>query len=340
MAPPLTFVPYSELGGRPNVIVDGSPAEGTVLTLSHWPHSPVPTELEADLSADIAFAYLDRFDLHGDAEIISNNHFDQDGLVSIIALSDPELAAAHRDLLIDVAAAGDFATYRSRTAARISMVLAAFADELRSPLELGEGEDRIGALYRESLARMPELIEHVEHYSKLWSAEDAVLHKSEEALSSGAVTIEEVPEVDLAVVHVPDDAPVEGGHRFAGWWMNGLHPMAVCNATERLGVLSARGSSYEFCYRYESWVQYRSRRPHPRVDLCPLAAELTELEPTGSHWEFEGADFLIPRLFLVGAPESALTLEVFRERLEAHLRDDPVAWDPYSGAAGAPEPAV
>ncbi len=330
MASPLRFVPYSELGGRPNVIVDGSAAEGTVLTLSHWPHSIVPAGLEADLSAEIAFAYLDCFDLHGEAEIVSNNHFDQDGLVSIIALSDPELAAAHRELLIDVAAAGDFATYRSRTAARISMVLAAFADETRSPFGLDEGEDRIGALYRESLARMPELLEHVEHYADLWSAEDAILQRSEEAVASGAVAIEEVPELDLAVVHVSADAPVEGGHRFAGFWANGLHPMAVCNATDRLGLLSARGSSYEFCYRYESWVQYRSRRPHPRVDLHPLAAELTELEPAGSRWEFEGADFLIPRLFLVGATESALSLSEFREHLEAHLAGAAIAWDPYS----------
>lgn len=112
--------------------------------------------------------------------------------------------------------------------------------------------------------------------------------------------------------------------------MNGLHPMAVHNATERLRILTARGDTYEFSYRYESWVQYRSRRPQPRVDLDPLAAELSELEPAGSRWEFEGVDFLIPRLFLVGSDGSALSLGEFREHLEAHLAGAAIAWDPYS----------
>src|SRR5258706_4535933 len=108
----LLYVSYDELAGRPNVIVDGSPAEGTVLSLSHWPHLPVPPGLEADLSAEMALGYLDRFDLHGPAELVSNNHFDQDGLVSVFALVDPDAAQARRDLLIDVAAARDSATYR------------------------------------------------------------------------------------------------------------------------------------------------------------------------------------------------------------------------------------
>ena len=39
--------PYGDLAGRPNVIVDGSPAEGTVLCLSHWPGIPTPPEVRA-----------------------------------------------------------------------------------------------------------------------------------------------------------------------------------------------------------------------------------------------------------------------------------------------------
>ena len=41
----LRFVPYHRLGELPNVIVDGSPTSSTVLTLSHWPGSPTPTDL-------------------------------------------------------------------------------------------------------------------------------------------------------------------------------------------------------------------------------------------------------------------------------------------------------
>ena len=38
-----------------NVVVDGSPNEGTVLTLTHWPGITQPAGLAADLSAQMAF---------------------------------------------------------------------------------------------------------------------------------------------------------------------------------------------------------------------------------------------------------------------------------------------
>ena len=50
-------------------------------------------------------------------ELVSNNHFDQDGLVSIFALVDPDEASPRRAFLEDVASAGDFATFRDRDAA-------------------------------------------------------------------------------------------------------------------------------------------------------------------------------------------------------------------------------
>ena len=90
----LRYVPYEELAGRDDVVVDGSPTDGTVLSLSHWPHLSIPPGLKADLSAEMALDYLDRFDLHGSAESVSNNHFDQDGLVSLFALVSPDAALA------------------------------------------------------------------------------------------------------------------------------------------------------------------------------------------------------------------------------------------------------
>jgi hypothetical protein len=156
------------------------------------------------------------------------------------------------------------------------------------------------------------------------------LTASERLVSSGHVTIEEIPDLDLAVVRVPPGAPDGGGHRFGGQWVAGLHPMAINNATDCFSVLSVRGQSYSFGYRYESWVQYRSRRPRLRVDLQPLADELTTLEPGGAHWEFDGVGPIIPRLSLHGADDSALSPDDFRSRLEAHLRAGPSAWDPYA----------
>lgn len=329
--PRFRYVPYTDLAGTPNVIVDGSTADGTVLTLSHWPHTPVPAGLEADLSAEMAFTFLARPDLHDGTAVVSNNHFDQDGLVSVFALVEPEVALERRAFLIDVAAAGDFATYRDRDAARVSMVIGAFADPERSPLAVDGDDyrDRCAFLYEELLGRLPEVCDHPDRYREFWADEDATLDASEAQMRSGAVRIDEVPELDLTVLHVPADAPTRGGHRFGGQWVRGLHPMAIHNAVRGLALLVVRDEWCEFTYRYESWVQYQTRRPRPRVDLRPLAEDLTAQETSGGRWIFEGVETLTPRLYLLGADHTSLSLTHLRGQLEAALAQSPPAWDPY-----------
>jgi hypothetical protein len=60
----------------PNIIVDGSGNQHSVLVLSHWPRSGNSQEFKDDLSAQIVFRYLDRPDLQVSVEAVSNNHFD------------------------------------------------------------------------------------------------------------------------------------------------------------------------------------------------------------------------------------------------------------------------
>ena len=328
---PLSFVPYHELGGRPNVIVDGSPADGTTLCLTHWPGIDSPPELRADLSAEMAFRYLRTFDRHASAAAVSNNHFDQDGLVSVYALAFPRHAVARQRLLVDVARAGDFATFDQREAARVSMAIAAYATPGRSPLGALESDypAMTAQLYEELLGRLGELCDHPGRYRALWAEEDATLSATEAALASGKITVEEVPELDLAVVTAADGCPGAGGHRFGGMWAPGPHPMALYNATQRFAVLVTRGQSYEFTFRYESWVQYQSSRPRPRVDLTGLADRLNGEETGPGLWVAEPVSDLTPALRLDGAEQSGIDPPAFRMLLEDHLRASPPAWDPY-----------
>jgi len=315
---PLRYLPYDETTGVPNVIVDGSPNGSTVLVLTHWPAIEAPPGLDADLSAEMAFKYLDHVDgggnLHGAAEVVSNNHFDQDGLVGVFALSHPDEALAHRDLLVDVAAAGDFGTYRHRTAARISMCLA----RLDAP-------DR----YEPGLDVLPKMLDDIDAFRDLWGEEDDALTAAEDAIAARRVAIDEEHDLDLAVVTVGKHERIGGGHRFAHVRDDGLHPMAIHNATGRFRLAILRGRRYELRYRYESWVQYRTRRPLPRVDLAPLAAELNELEGR-SQWLADDVSGLTPRLHLADGAESALPPDAFLDRVRAHLRTAPSAWDPYA----------
>jgi hypothetical protein len=337
---PLHFVPYSELDeSTPSVVVDGSSAAGTVLCLSHWPGIGSPAEFRADLSAEMAFLYLAAFDRHGAATAVSNNHYDQDGLVGVFALSSPEEALARRDLLVEVARAGDFASTSSRQAARVSMALAAYADGARSPLPGIDDErsydEKCARLYTELMGRLPELCDHTDRFRALWADEDETLSASMGALASGEVTIREVPDVDLAVVdvRVPAAAPSGGGHRFASQWAGGLHPMALYNATDCGAILTVRGRRYELAYRYESWVQFRTRAVRPRRDLVPLADAFTsmEAEAGGSAvWRAEMVSGLTPVLSLRDdEAESRLAPERVLSVVEEGLRTAPPAWDPY-----------
>jgi hypothetical protein len=331
----LTFRPFAEVGLEPNVVVDGTPTTNTRLTLSHWPGSPtVPDDVQADLSAQMAFRYLDHTSaLHADATAVSNNHFDQDGLVGVFALSNPDAALPRRQRLEDLAAAGDFATYRDRDAARASMVVSALGDPERSPLaDLPTDEGaRVAALYVDAIGRLPELVDHVGRYEAIWADEDAVLSECEAAIAAGSVTIEERPDVDLAVVDV--GAPGSWwGHRFFGRRYDGFHPMALHNATDRGALLLVRGQSYRFTYRYESWVQYRSRDVRLRVDLEPLAAELSSLDDVA--WSSDPVGGLTPELGPVDGATSALPAATVVDVVCRHLGSAPVAFDPFSPPGG------
>jgi hypothetical protein len=278
----------------------------------------------------MVFRYLrSGADRHAPATLVSNNHFDQDGLAGVYALTEPEDALEREALLVDLAGAGDFGTYRDRRAARVSMVLAAWADRSRTPLDLPTAdEDRVATLYGDALARLPELCDHPERHRDLWADEDASLATSERLIADGEVKVVEHADVDLAVFDVPDDVSLMGGHRFAHDWVGGLHPFAINNATDRFAVLTRRGRSYRLTYRYEGWVQYRSRPVFARRDLALLATELNGDESTGE-WRYESSAGLSPRLQLTGAEESSIAPDRFVDRLVAFLAAAPPDWDPF-----------
>jgi hypothetical protein len=326
----LRFVPYHLLGATPNVIVDGGPAPSTRLTLSHWPGSPTPVDLLDDLSAQIAFHALERPELFDGIDAVSNNHFDQDGLVSAFVLLHPDEARVRRDRLIDVASAGDFATFRDRDAMRIAFALAALADPDRSPLDAavfeGDDDEQCGRLYETLLPRLGELVDHPESVQELWQAEDEHLTESLRAIADGTVRVESDPALDLATVSVPESEARQMATRFTTSRSVVVHPAAVHAATNCLRILTVQGSRYRLEMRYETWVMFRSRPVLPRPDLRLLAADLTAIDET--EWTADPPRALTPVLQHRG--ESTLAVDVMRDRVERFLATSPAAWDPYA----------
>ena len=331
---PARYWPYSQLGEQPNIVVDGQQQKATVLTLSHWPWNSTPQELLRDTSTDIAFAYLDAPEHHVDIGLVSNSHYDEDGVLSMYCLVDPQNALAHRELMIGASRAGDFAIYSDPNAAKLSFVMAAHADPELTPFDpaifSGSDAGQVAGLYTSMLARLPELLDNIEGHRQYWEAEWAHIRESEAAIENGRVVIDELPELDLAIVRIPDDMPVRTVRRYLTRWQRSVHPFAVHNITDCSRLVWIKGESLEFQYRYESWVQLASRRPLLRVDMTGLAEQLCEIETAGGEWLYEGTNEVAPRLRHAGSCRSSVGETEYLRRLTDWLRTAPPAWDPYN----------
>lgn len=319
----MRYVPYHQLSEEPNIIADGPATRQTKITLSHWPEAQLPEPLHADLSCQIVFNYLGQTDFQVESEVASNNHFDADGLVSLWALLNPEQSQQYRDLLIDIAGAGDFGTYKERDAARIAFVISAWSQPGLSPLNQSVF-DRCAAeqtmiLYEELLPRLPKILERVHYLEQYWRAQDDLLERSEAAIAAGAVTIVEYPHADLAIVTLPRPAESERKRTCATPIDQTIHPMAIHNRTAMMRILLVQGSRYELYYRYESWVRYTSRPIAPRRDLSPLAQTLTDFEKRDAQWRFQGLQAATPALKIAAGQESTITEAVFREIVVSYL---------------------
>ena len=313
----MKYCAYGELTDIPHVVVDGSAQASTALTLSHWPGAPTPDLLRADLSAEIAFNYLDHPELHSDAEFVSNNHFDQDGLVSVFALTRPEAARPRRERLIDIARAGDFSCFRDRDSARPAIAAANI------------GNACAGDPYDGLLSQLAALADDVTLFREYWVDEDEHITETERAIADGAITIDEDPELDLAIVRVPESWRARIVHQFTTTDCSVAHPYAVNTATPRFAILTVGAGTPRFQYRYETWVHYVSSRPRPRVDLTELAAVLTAEDEGSGVWTFDGVDSLSPALHLVPAEETSITAERFATLVTAELRANRSTWSPY-----------
>ncbi len=308
---PLRYVPFDELGTAPNIIVDGAANDHTVLTLSHWPKSGTPRELKRDTSTEIVVEFLKSGgpEAHGiAAECVSNNHFDEDGLFGVWALLHPDLALDWSDFFADCARAGDFGVYGAEAAIQVVMAIAAMARDSDEP-------------YLTLLPQLEDLVRHTERYEAWWRVDFDELKASEAALVRGTATIEERTDLDLAIFR--SAAP--------------LHEVSENTATERFRVLDIVGSTYELRFRYETWVQYISRRPMPRVDMGPLVPVLHRREHGAGRWKFDGIADIIPKLYLRGADGLATPSTIPEEEfvalvtgyLERSAGDPTLWWDPW-----------
>lgn len=337
-APP-AYLPYAEARRQAHIIVDGAALPTTVLTLSHWPNNTSPPEVRRDTSTATVFAWLDTPALYCAVPWASNNHFDEDGLFSLYALTAPADARRHRELLIDGSWAGDFGVVRSRAAARLCFAVEALTDPASATLPVDglTADERVTAQYQLMLERLPGLLADLPAHEHLWGPQDAVYAAGEALHSAGRVRVEEHPDpaLDLAIVHLAEDLQPVPVRRYLENETALVHPFIVNTATARSRLLRVRGRHYELEYRYEGWLRLASRRVALRVRLDALVERLNTLD--GGGWVADDPLAITPRLRRPDGTPSSLDLERFLAELVEGLRNGPVAWDPYDWRTPSPQ---
>src|SRR5678815_4801858 len=123
----------------PKLSVDGTVDKS--IHFSHWQGNQTPAELKADTSTEIALNLVasPKKDEHtGGIDLVVNNHFDTDGVLSVWTVLTGQRALAHRDLLIAAAEAGDFSEHSSDDGVRVSICLLYTSDaaDERSSVDL------------------------------------------------------------------------------------------------------------------------------------------------------------------------------------------------------------
>src|SRR5882762_10773003 len=115
---------HSGLDNVPKLSVDGTVSHS--VHFSHWQGNETPAEVRADTSTEIALNLVgspNREALTGGIDLVTNNHFDTDGVLSVWTVLTGERALELRDRLIPAAEAGDFCEITNEAGVRASIVI-------------------------------------------------------------------------------------------------------------------------------------------------------------------------------------------------------------------------
>ena len=174
----MRFEFYTEaLDNVPKLSVDGT--VDNAIHFSHWQGNETPAEVKADTSTEIALnlvASPNKAALTKGIELVTNNHFDTDGVLSCWTVLTGERALAYRELLIAAAEAGDFSEHSSDDGVRVSIAIqgsdqASPNNDDGSPLAqlvAGESVDDDARAYELVLPEVERLLTNINDYESLW----------------------------------------------------------------------------------------------------------------------------------------------------------------------------
>lgn len=152
--------------------------DGVDIELSHWIPNRTPAAFKASTSTEIVLRFVEAGGADG-VDLVVNNHVDTDGMLSVFALLQPDLALAHRQTLVQAATIGDFHGDGDEPARHLQQAVA--LARLRLEAAAADPQDiyvEVHALVKRALAG--------EHFAET-APGLAALHAAEAALADGRI---------------------------------------------------------------------------------------------------------------------------------------------------------
>jgi hypothetical protein len=279
---------HEALAPQPKLSVDG--IVGNAVHFSHWRGNTTEPAVRADTSTEIALnvaASRNREDYTHGIDLVINNHFDTDGLLSVWSMLNGDDALDCRDELIAAAEAGDFSELPNAEAVRASIVIqgSEFSlpeEGLCAPLarEMNDGRPvSESTAYHLILPEVRDIIENTSRYERLWIDDWIRIEESLESFAAGRSTVTENPATGLSLITL--DPQIYTGKGFTPTRHIAPYTAIAENAGGRfflIAVPQADGWWYRLDYPYYSWAQTVVRPEVHRLDLMNLVSNLNPAE--------------------------------------------------------------
>lgn len=321
---------HAGLTDVPKLSVDGLVPNS--VHFSHWQGNETPAAVKADSSTEIALntvASPAHAELTQGIELVTNNHFDTDGVLSVWTMVTGERALDLRGELVAAAEAGDFSANTGAQSIRASLVIQGgdgFVPDggVASPLArhlAGGAEIDEARAYALVLPEVERLLTRTNYYEHLWHDEWALVEASLESFASGASRVEEDAETGLSLVTLSRD--LYGAHGFKPTRHAAPYTAITANARGRLYLIAlplAGGWGYRVDYPYYSWAETVVRPPVERHDFAPLVARLAGVERNrDGRWQIDD-EGLSSAFNFVDASGRLCASSIAPEHLADHLR--------------------
>jgi hypothetical protein len=293
---------HAGLADVPKLSVDGT-VENAV-HFSHWRGNRTPPQVRADTSTEIALNLVgapNREELTQGIELVTNNHFDTDGLLSVWTVLEGERSLALKERLIAAAEAGDFSACTDEQAIRASLVIQG-ADGVVpdsgviSPLarSLAGGASVTEArAYELLLPEVERVLTRTDEYEPLWREGWAAVEAALASFASGRSKVEEDAEARLSIVVLAAD--LYGTAGFKPTRHAAPFTAISCHTRGELYLIATPldgGWSYRVDYPYYSWAETVVRPRIARRDFSACVERLNRLETEGrgGSWKLDESE--------------------------------------------------